>query len=106
MPLELRWAPAAASAVAGYDPIDFAAASADDLPRWAEHFDAEGIDHSGVITGGAGRMLVFADPDGTFVRIAEVPAGGVENITMPTGNPEPGDPWLAPPSMQHPGASR
>ena len=46
--------------------------------------------------------MVLADPDGMYIRIAEVPAGGVENITMPKGDPEPDDLWLKPPSMQHP----
>jgi catechol 2,3-dioxygenase-like lactoylglutathione lyase family enzyme len=102
-PLELRWAPSAAAAVAGYDPINLAVASVDGLRAWAQHLDAEGVDNSGVIAGGAGQLLVFADPDGLFLRIAEVPAGGVENIVMPKGNPEPDDAWLSPPSMQHPG---
>jgi catechol 2,3-dioxygenase-like lactoylglutathione lyase family enzyme len=102
VPLELRWAPGAAEAVRGYDPINFAAASVTDLQAWAAHLDEERIEHSGVITGGAGHLLVFADPDGAFVRISEVPAGGVENIVMPKGNPEPDDPWLSPPSMTHP----
>jgi hypothetical protein len=55
-----------------------------------------------VIQGGAGHLLVLADPDGTYIRIADVPSGGVENIKMPKGDPEPDDPWLKPPPMQHP----
>ncbi|BBZ26585.1 glyoxalase [Mycolicibacterium madagascariense] len=102
-PVELRWAPAAATAAAGYDPINLAVASVDDLHAWAEHLDAEGVAHSGVVTGGAGHLLVFADPDGMFLRLADVPSGGVEDITMPQGDPEPDDPWLSPPSMRHPG---
>jgi hypothetical protein len=35
-------------------------------------------------------------------RIAEVPDGGVADIKMPDGDPEPDDLWLKPPSMQHP----
>ena len=38
--------------------------------------------------------MVLADPDRIFIRIAEVPAGGVADITMPDGDPEPDDPWL------------
>jgi hypothetical protein len=46
--------------------------------------------------------MVLADPDGIYIRIGEVPAGGVADITMPEGDPEPDDPWLKPPSMYHP----
>jgi catechol 2,3-dioxygenase-like lactoylglutathione lyase family enzyme len=101
-PLELRWAPAAAHAMRGCDPIMLAAESADVLTSWARHLDDEGVDHSPVITGGAGHLMVLADPDGIYIRIGEVPAGGVGDIRMPEGDPEPNDPWLKPPSMQHP----
>ncbi|HEY2447431.1 MAG TPA: VOC family protein [Mycobacterium sp.] len=101
-PLELRWAPAAAAAMHGYDPIMLAAQSADVLGAWARHLDAEGVDHSAVIIGGAGHLMVLADPDGTYIRIGEVPAGGVGDIAMPAGDPELDDPWLHPPAMQHP----
>lgn len=103
IPLELRWAPGAAGAAAGYDPVNLAVASVVDLRDWVRHLDAEGVANSGVVAGGAGHLLVFADPDGLFLRIAEVPQGGVGNITMPAGDPEPDDPWLSPPSMRHPG---
>jgi catechol 2,3-dioxygenase-like lactoylglutathione lyase family enzyme len=102
VPLELRWAPDAAHAIGGYDPVNFAAGSGVELHTWAAHLDAEGVRHSGVIAGGAGHMLVFADPDGAYLRISEVPPGGVEAIVMPRGNPEPDDPWLSPPAMRHP----
>jgi catechol 2,3-dioxygenase-like lactoylglutathione lyase family enzyme len=101
-PLELRWAPGAAGAIRGYDPLNLAVGATEDLDAWERHFNAVGVEHSSVIQGGAGKLLVVADPDGIFVRLADVPDGGVENITMPKGNPEPDDPWLNPPSMQHP----
>jgi catechol 2,3-dioxygenase-like lactoylglutathione lyase family enzyme len=103
VPLELRWAPRAARATAGYDPIDFAAGSADDVAAWVAHLDAEHVEHSPVTQGGAGKILVFPDPDGTFLRMLELPAGGIEDIDMSGGVPEPEGPWVAPPSMQHPG---
>ena len=102
-PLELRWAPGAATAMHGCDPINLAVESTEALQAWARHLDSMQVEHSTVIKGGAGNLLVLADPDGIYIRIAEVPAGGVENITMPRGNPEPDDPWLNPPPMQHPG---
>jgi catechol 2,3-dioxygenase-like lactoylglutathione lyase family enzyme len=101
-PLELRWAPSGASAMRGCDPINLAAESGEALQAWAQHLDLLGVEHSSVIQGGAGHLLVLADPDGIYIRISEVPAGGVENIKMPKGNPEPDDPWLNPPSMRHP----
>ncbi|MBV9794147.1 MAG: VOC family protein [Actinobacteria bacterium] len=103
VPVELRWAPNAAQAMNGYDPVDFAAGSAEDVAAWAAHLDAEGIEHSPVSPGAAGALLVFPDPDGTFLRMLELPAGGVADIKMAEGNPEPDGPWLAPPSMRHPG---
>jgi catechol 2,3-dioxygenase-like lactoylglutathione lyase family enzyme len=102
VPLELRWAPEGASAMRQCDPIMLAVDTRERLDEWAEHFDAVGADHSPVMKGGAGHLLVVADPDGIYIRFGDLPTGGVANITMPKGNPEPGDPWLNPPPMQHP----
>lgn len=102
VPLELRWAPAAADAMNGYDPISLAAGTPDDLRTWADHLDTEGIEHSPITLGGAGHLLVFADPDGTFLRLLELPAGGIANIKMASAIPEPDGPWIAPPAMRHP----
>jgi catechol 2,3-dioxygenase-like lactoylglutathione lyase family enzyme len=101
-PVELRWAPMAAGAIRGYDPIDLAVDSVGALNAWLAHLDSLGVEHSPVITGGAGHLMVLADPDGIFIRIAEIPVGGVADIQMPDGDPEPDDLWLKPPSMQHP----
>jgi hypothetical protein len=102
VPVELRWAPQAAGAIGGYDPFDLAVDSVDALQAWINHLDGLGVEHSPVISAGAGHLMVLSDPDGIFIRIAEVPAGGVADITMPDGDPEPNDRWLKPPSMQHP----
>jgi catechol 2,3-dioxygenase-like lactoylglutathione lyase family enzyme len=101
-PLELRWAPAAAAAIHGYDPISFAAGGIAELHAWATHLDAESVDHSPVTLGGAGHLLVFADPDGTYLRLLEVPEGGVLATTMAPGDPEPQVPWIAAGIMRHP----
>jgi catechol 2,3-dioxygenase-like lactoylglutathione lyase family enzyme len=101
--LELRWAPGAAKGMNGYDPISFAAGTVEDLRAWAAHLDAEGVEHSSIALGGAGHLLVFADPDGTYLRLLELPKGGIENISMSGDTPEPEGPWVAPASMQHPG---
>ena len=100
--LELRWAPDAAKAMNGYDPVSFAAGTPEDLRAWAAHLDAEGIDHSPITLGGAGHLLIFADPDGTYLRLLELPSGGIESIKMGKGTPEPEGQWVAPRSMQHP----
>jgi catechol 2,3-dioxygenase-like lactoylglutathione lyase family enzyme len=102
-PLELRWAPEAAAAMNGYDPISFAAGGPADLAAWAAHLDAEDVPRSPVSRGGAGELLVFADPDGTFLRLLEMPPGGIAEIEMTTTSvPEPDGPWIAPAVMRHP----
>lgn len=103
VPLELRWAPHAAQAMNGYDPISFAAGDGSAVRNWAVHLDEEGIAHSPVSQGAAGALLVFADPDGTFLRMLELPTGGIKDIKMPKGPAKPEGPWIAPPQMLHPG---
>jgi catechol 2,3-dioxygenase-like lactoylglutathione lyase family enzyme len=100
--VELRWAPKAASAMRECDTITLAVNSPEDLQAWAAHLDSQHVEHSPVIKGAAGHLLVVADPDGIFIRIGDVPTGGVTEIKMPQGNPEPDGPWLNPPAMQHP----
>ncbi|HWT47272.1 MAG TPA: VOC family protein [Mycobacterium sp.] len=72
VPLELRWAPGGATALRGCDPINLAAESAEALQAWAQHLDSLDVEHSSVIQGGAGHLLVLADPDGIYIRISEV----------------------------------
>lgn len=100
--LELRWAPRAAAAMRECDTIMLAVDSVDQLEAWAAHLDSQHVDHSPVTKGAAGHLLVIADPDGIFIRMGEIPAGGVTEIKMPKGNPEPDTPWINPPVMQHP----
>jgi catechol 2,3-dioxygenase-like lactoylglutathione lyase family enzyme len=101
-PLELRWAPQAAGVMRECDPVMLAVETRGQLDAWAERFDDLGADHSPVLEGAAGHLLVVADPDGIFIRFGDLPPGGLADITMPTGNPEPDDRWLNPPPMQHP----
>jgi hypothetical protein len=105
VPLELRWAPAAAALMHGYDPVSLAVRGVADLEAWAAHLDESGIDHSPISSGAAGHLLVFADPDGTFLRLLELPAGGIEATTVGSGDPEPDGPWIAPPVMAHPAST-
>ena len=99
--IELRWAPKAAKAIAGYDPINFAAADGD-FPAWVEHLDALGVGHSPLFTGQAGQVLIFPDPDGTYLRILSLAEGGVQAIKLKTGMEELDNPWTAPDIMRHP----
>ena len=46
IPIELRWAPRAAAATIGYDPVHFVAGDTDDLLAWMKHLDGLGIEHS------------------------------------------------------------
>jgi hypothetical protein len=70
VPAELRWAPEAARAIDGYAPIDLAVDSSDALLAWARHLDDLGVDHSAVITGGAGHLMVLAKPDRIYISMA------------------------------------
>jgi catechol 2,3-dioxygenase-like lactoylglutathione lyase family enzyme len=90
-PLELRLAPGSAEAMAGYDPIVFAAADHASLVDWVRHFDALGLENSGVLRGLIGWMAVVKDPDGSPIRL----------YTRETHEWDParadfGSPWAAP----------
>jgi catechol 2,3-dioxygenase-like lactoylglutathione lyase family enzyme len=63
IPIELRWAPDAATATVGYDPAHFVAGDTDDLQAWVAHLDTLDIEHSPIITALAGQLLIFRDPD-------------------------------------------
>ena len=102
VPVELRWAPYAAAAIAGYDPVSFVAGGPDDLQRWVEHLDALSVEHSQVITALAGQLVIFPDPDGTYLRLLTLPDGGIQAITLNQGGAaEPEGPWLMPDIMRH-----
>ena len=100
--IELRWAPDAATATAGYDPVSLVAGGADDLQAWIDHLDALGIEHSPMITALAGQLLIFRDPDQTFLRLLTMPEGGIQAIEMNRDAAEPEGPWVAPDIMKHP----
>jgi catechol 2,3-dioxygenase-like lactoylglutathione lyase family enzyme len=79
-PVELRLAPAAAKAVAGYDPVTFGVADRAALDAWIEHFDALGVAHSPVITGTIGDMVEVVTPDGLPLRLYTDPKGGFDAV--------------------------
>jgi catechol 2,3-dioxygenase-like lactoylglutathione lyase family enzyme len=102
VPVELRWAPAAARALRECDSIVLAVDSTQHLDDWVEHLDALGIDHSSVLAGGASPVVVMADPDGKFIRLMLSPAGGSASTTLPSEHLDPEGPWLDPVPMRHP----
>ena len=46
----------------GLDHLAFRVVDRDELQRWAAHFDAMGVTHTGTIDTGYGPTLVFRDP--------------------------------------------
>jgi catechol 2,3-dioxygenase-like lactoylglutathione lyase family enzyme len=102
VPVELRWAPTAAESTRGYDPVSFTAGSEESLARWRDHLDALDIEHSPIITALAGKLLIFVDPDGTYLRVLTMPGGGLDAISISDVADEPAGPWLVPDLMRHP----
>jgi glyoxylase I family protein len=60
----------------GLDHLAFRVADADELQRWAAHFDAMGVTHTGIINTGYGPTLVFRDPDKMQLELYVQPVGG------------------------------
>jgi predicted enzyme related to lactoylglutathione lyase len=102
VPVELRWAPAAALALRDCDTIVLAVDSADQLDVWVEHLDAHKVTHSPILPGGGGPIVVIVDPDGKYIRIMLSHAGGLAAQTLPRGHLDPEGPWLNPVPMRHP----
>jgi hypothetical protein len=69
VPVELRWAPKAAAATVGYNPVNLAAGDLENLHQWIEHLDALQIDHSPIVPANAGHLVVFRSPDGIYLRL-------------------------------------
>jgi hypothetical protein len=67
--LELRLAPDFAATQKGFDPLTLAVETHGDLETWRAHFDAKGIDHSPILVGFLGWVLVSEDPDGRRIRL-------------------------------------
>ena len=90
--VELRLDPAAAKAVAGLDPVTFAVDTREDLARLSTRLDSLGIEHSPVLRGLVGWILVVRTPDDLSVRF--------HTRETHEWDPEHADfdsPWLAPP---------
>jgi hypothetical protein len=92
IPIELRWAPDAATATVGYDPVHFVVGDTDDLQAWVAHLDTLGIEHSPIITALAGKLPIFRDPDQTYLHLLTLPEGGIQAIEMNHDAAEPEGP--------------
>jgi catechol 2,3-dioxygenase-like lactoylglutathione lyase family enzyme len=79
---ELRLAPDAAKAVAGYDPVTFGVAGEQALDAWIEHLDRHHIEHTDKVSGFIGTVIGVPTPDGLDIRIYTDPVGGFANAQM------------------------
>lgn len=94
VPVELRRAPAAAEALAGYDPITLSVADESALDDWVVHLDKAGVAHSPKITGFIGQLLEFRTPDGLAIRLYTQPSGGFEAAELDNEQADIDNPWL------------
>ncbi|MCF7549328.1 VOC family protein [Pseudonocardia sp. WMMC193] len=85
-PVELRHAPEAAVATAGYDPVTFGVADEAALDAWVAHLDGLGVPHSGKVTGYIGQVLGLTTPDGLVLRLYTDPPGGFDGVPMDSEN--------------------
>ena len=69
MPVQLRFDTAGARSTAGLDPASFAVPTERELHEWAARLDDLGIDHSPVLRGFTGWLLVVRNPDGLSIRL-------------------------------------
>ena len=92
-PLELRLAPGMAKNMRGFDPIVFAVQGHSDLKKWEHFLTSVGIEHSGVLRGIIGWLLVFTDPDGLSIRLYTIDQHEVDHQ-----NSDINSPWVAYPS--------
>lgn len=100
--IELRWAPTAAHALRQCDLMVLALDTDEQFDDWIEHLDAHGVEHSPVLPGGGGPVIVIVDPDGKFIRLMKQPPGGLASQTMPDTPLDPSGPWLDAAPMRHP----
>jgi catechol 2,3-dioxygenase-like lactoylglutathione lyase family enzyme len=99
MPTELRLAPKAAKAVAGYDPVTYSVADRAELDRWMAHLDVCKVDHSPVISGYIGHLLIFADPDGLELRLYTNSEEDSDTVDFDPSRADIDSPWANPPLM-------
>jgi catechol 2,3-dioxygenase-like lactoylglutathione lyase family enzyme len=106
VPVMLRWAPVAAQALRECDVLALAVHTDADLEAWIAHLDTTGAEHSPVIAGGAGSVVVIADPDSQFIRLMTTPTHSEAGLSVAATPLDPHGPWLNPVPMQYPGSSQ
>lgn len=89
--VELRLDPARARATTGFDPLTLAVDDRAALAAWRTHLDRLGVAHSEEIPAIRAWLVVFADPDGTRLRLYTLEQHGPE---VPAAVD---DPWVAVP---------
>lgn len=81
--LSLRLNPEKAAAIAGFDPVNWAVATREDLQGWIRHLDELEIPHSPEIEASIGWLLVFNDPDGLEIHVYTDESHGVDHGDLP-----------------------
>jgi catechol 2,3-dioxygenase-like lactoylglutathione lyase family enzyme len=81
--LALREDPAAATGLAGFNPVVWGVPDRPDLQDWANHLDALGIVHSPQIEASIGWLLVFNDPDGIEHHLYTLTTHGADHSDRP-----------------------
>jgi catechol 2,3-dioxygenase-like lactoylglutathione lyase family enzyme len=102
VPVELRLAPQAAAAVAGYDPVTLGVADRAELDLWIAHFDAIGQPRSPVVSGYIGDVMEIESPDGLVIRLYTDPAGGFGEAQFDPESADTDAPSMNTPLMQRP----
>ena len=80
VPVELRRTAGPESASTGEEAVVFSVADRAELERWVEHLDAEGIEHSAVLTAMAGFSMTLTTPDGAALRLYTDPVVGFDAL--------------------------
>ena len=96
---ELRLAPDAAKAVAGYDPVTFGVADQAALDAWISHLDGLHIAHTGKVSGFIGDVIGVPTPDGLDIRIYTDPVGGFANAQLDYAKADIHNPEISTPLM-------
>lgn len=81
--LSLRLNPEKARAIAGFDPVNWAVATRQDLKDWIALLDELQIPHSPEIEASIGWLLVFNDPDGLEIHVYTDESHGVDHGDLP-----------------------
>ncbi|MFD4672276.1 VOC family protein [Lentzea sp. NPDC058450] len=81
--LSLRLNPEKAEALKGFDPVNWAVGTRQDLTDWIEHLDGLDIPHSPEIEASIGWLLVFHDPDGLEIHVYTDESHGVDHGDLP-----------------------